>query len=217
MNMIRNLFGAMEARRKTENRFFVGIFAIACLGLTVLGLCIVIVSSILNAVETSSVNQIYGETYARSCEPVPTGRETIDNMPELEPAHKLLILISDSQRRHSWHAELPRQWRADTVEEVVLIACIEEELLLLETCEYLRDSARSEDAYTVRIRRQQYQTRLIILNAHTAQRIDSRTVTGSEPPECPEDDGRIGSGERRGEPVEWADFAPWVERYVFEN
>ena len=217
MNIINNLLDAMEARRRRQNRNAAIIFGGGCLVFVVLGIIIVIVGSILNAVETANVNNLYGETLASACQPVPAGSDSTDNLPDVATPRGLLLLESDTQRRHGWHSELPAQWRAENADEVVLIGCVEEERVLLETCEYLRDSARSDDAYTVRIRREQYRTTLVLLNAQTARRIDSQTLTGSEPEACPEDDGEFGSGEQRGDALAWADFAAWVETYVFES
>lgn len=215
MKFITDLFESMEARRKREERaatiFFIG----GIIAILILGVIVMIVINILNAVETANVNNIYGETYASTCQSMPAGQDSDSNLTDAAPPRQMLLLIANTQRRHPWHDDLPAQWRAETEDEVSLIGCVEEESILIETCEYSRDSARPGDTYTVRIKREQSQATVVLVNPTTARRIDSLTVTGAEPPPCPEDDGEFSSGEQRGEPLQWQDFAAWAENYIF--
>ncbi len=218
MKFINNILDSMEARRRREDRMALMIFGGGCLIFIVLGIVIVIVTGILNAVETANVKSTYGDTYASACDPVPAGNDSIDNLTDAPTPREILLLISDTQRRHAWQSDLPAQWRADNQDEVALIGCVSEEQILLETCEYSRDSARSEEAYTIRIRREQNQTSIVLINPRTARRIDSMTVLGTEPDACPVDDESITtSSEIQGDPVTWDDFAGWVEGYIFDN
>ena len=41
------------------------------------------VTTILNAVETSSLQSIYGDTYVSACEPVPSGKTAVSNAPDV--------------------------------------------------------------------------------------------------------------------------------------
>lgn len=217
MKFISDLFDAMEARRRRENRAAALFFGGGCLIFIVLGIVIVIVTSIMNAVETAKVNDTYGEVYASACQPVPSGTDSTDNLPDAATPRQILLLTSDTQRRHAWQSDLPSQWRAESEDEVALIGCVNEERVLLETCEYQRDSAHEDEAYTVKIRREQYQITLVLINPQTARRIDTLSITGPEPDACPEDDGSLTTGEQRGEKVQWADVAGWVEGYVFDS
>lgn len=207
----------MEARRRRRNREAAIFIGGGCLIFLVLGAIIVIVGTIMNAVETANVKRIYGETYASTCQSVPEGAESIENLPTSGPPHRLLLLISDTQRRHGWHSDLPPQWQATNEEEVSLIGCVTEQSNLLETCEYWRDGEDSDTAYTVKIMREQYESTLVLVNAQTGRRIDSLTVTGSEPEPCPEDDGSLTSSMIHGAEVAWADFASWTETYIFHD
>lgn len=213
MAFFNDLFKSMEARRKRTTMLILGG---GCLMLLIISVVMVIVGVIFNAVETSRVNDLYGETLASICQPVPPGQESVDNFPDASVPRGVLLLTSDTQRRHAWHSELPAQWRADNGDEVVLVGCVEVVQTVIETCEYLRNSVGGEEPFTVRIRREQHETTLVLVNPQTARRIDSLTITGSEPDACPEDDGEFNSGEISGSEVTWDDFAGWIETYVFE-
>jgi hypothetical protein len=217
VKFLNNIFDAMEARRRREDRIAAMIFGGGCLTFIILGMIIVIVTTILNTVETAKVNSAYGDAYASACQPVPSGNESVDNLTDAVPPRRILLLTSDTKRRHEWYSDLPEPWRAENEEEVDLIGCVADDQILLETCEYLRDSARADEAYTVSISREQNQTTLVLINPQTARRIDSLTIAGSEPDACPEDDGSLVSGEQRGEEVKWVDFASWLETYVFDR
>ncbi len=215
MKIINDLFESMEARRRRQNRQATIVFGGGCLIFFILGIIFLIVSTVLNAIETANVNSIFGETYARTCQTVPGGNDSPDNIPDAASPRQVLLLIADTQRRHQWHDALPPQWSAQVEEDVAIIGCVEEERIELEICEYARSSSRSENAYTARISREQYQVTLTLINAQNARRIDSQTILGSEPEPCPEDDGEFGSGEQRGTVPQLADFANWLEGYVF--
>lgn len=218
MKFIENILDSMEARRRRQDRMAIMIFGGGCLIFIVLGIIMVIVTGILNAVETANVKSTYGDTYASACNPVPAENDSIDNLTDAPTPREILLLTSDTQRRHGWQSDLPEQWRADNQDEVALIGCVSEDQILLETCEYFRDSARTEDGYTIRITREQNQANMVIINPRTARRIASLTVTGSEPEACPEDNESITtSSELLGAPVTWDDFAAWAEGYIFNQ
>lgn len=215
MKIINDLFESMEARRQRQNRQAAMVFGGGCLIFLILGIIMLIVSMILNAVETANVNSTFGETYASTCQTVPGGQDSPDNIPDVVTPRQVLLLIANTQRRHQWHNDLPPQWRAETADDVAIIGCVEEERIELETCEYSRDSSRTEDAYTARITREQYQITMTLVNAQNARRMDSLMLFGSEPDPCPEDDGEFGSDVRRGARPQLQDFANWLEGYVF--
>lgn len=215
VRFVNELLDKMDARRKRQERQAALIFGGGCLVLLVLGVVMVIVGSILDAVETANVKSTYGEDLASACRPVPAGSDSVDNLPDVPTPRGVLLLISDSQRRHAWHSSLPEQWRAENAEEVAIIGCVEELERELETCEYSRDSARADQAYTVRIRREQHEATIVLINPSTSRRIDSLTLSGSLPEPCPEDDGSMTSGEIQGSEVAWDDVAAWVETYIF--
>lgn len=175
-----------------------------------------IVQAVLNAVESSTVNDRYGETIANSCQPVPVGSTSTDNLPETEPPRPLVLLIADTQRRHAWHSDLTAQWQAEDEASTVLVGCVDEEYVELETCSYTRQSARGEGSFTVRIVREQHTVTITLINPVDGRRIDERTFTGPEPDPCPPDTEDLTSGTERGEDLTLANFGVWLEGYVLD-
>lgn len=217
MKLITDLFDRMEARRKREDAIAFTIFGVGCLTFIVLGIIIAIVSTIMNAVESSTVRSTYGDTYATACINVPAGADSVDNLPDKVAPRAVLLLEAGTDRRHDWYSQLPAQWQAQNKGQVALIGCVQQEWVVLETCEYQRASNDYDSgSYTVSIDRKQDQVTVVLINPDTSRRIDSLTLSGSEPEACPVDDGKLTSGERRGNPVQWSDAAAWVEGYVFD-
>lgn len=216
MDFISGVFGYFEARRRRQNIIAAMVFGSCCIIFMVIALVMAIVSSIANGVESGNVRNLYGDTYASACDPVPAGNEDEDNLPDVDSPRAVLLLISDTQRRHGWHSELPAQWQAENEEAVAVIGCVEEERITLETCEYERDSSRGGGTFTIRVERQQYEATITLINGETGRIIDSRTIDGSKPDDCPDDDDVSVSGTERGDEVEWEDFAGWLEGYVFD-
>ena len=215
MNLLGGMFNYFEARRRRRQMETAAVFGIGCGAFIICGLVIVIVGSIMNAVESGNVQRLYGD-YAGACNPAPAGNKDKDNFPDVDSPRAVLLLISDTQRRHAWHSELPAQWQAENEDEVVLIGCVEEEEINLETCEYERDASDGDGTFTIRVERVQNEATIVLINPETGRVIDSLTVEGSEPDDCPDDDDVNVSGEEAGEDVEWDDFAGWIEGYVFD-
>ncbi|MGB7338871.1 MAG: hypothetical protein WBC91_08275 [Phototrophicaceae bacterium] len=216
MNFLGGLWNLMEARRRRRNMETAVVFGIGCGAFLICGIIAVIVGSIMNAVETGAVRSAYGADNAAACQSMPSGRDDKDNMPDADSPRQILLLQANTQRRDAWHSELPAQWQAENEAEVALIGCVEQEEITLETCEYNRTAADGDGSFTVRVELKQYQTTLVLINPETSRRIDSLTVTGSEPDECPDSDDVTVSGDQFGDAVEWDDFASWIETYVFE-
>lgn len=216
MNFIGGIFNYFEARRRRQNIIAAIVFGSCCAIFAVIAIIMVIVTSISNGIESGNVRSLYGDTYAQACNPTPAGNTDKDNFPDVDSPRAVLLLISDTQRRHAWHSELPVQWQAENEEAVVLIACVEEEEISLETCEYEREASRGDGTFTIRVERVQNQATIVLINAGTSRVIDSLTVEGSEPDDCPDDEDVSVSGEEEGEVVEWDEFAGWIEGYVFD-
>lgn len=216
MQLFNRISEAMDARRRRQDRQAAVIFGVGCAFLIVVAIVFFIVGAIISAVETRTVMSTYGEAYANACQPVPAGQIAIENMPAAEAPRGVLLLAGDTTRRHGWHSELPTPWRAESEADVVLIGCVVETDLSIETCEYTRP-VPGEEPFTVRIEREQHEVTLVLINPQTGRRIDALTVTGTEPAPCPVDDGEFNSGTQSGEPVVWEAFAEWVEGYVFDS
>jgi hypothetical protein len=214
---MRRVLDYMEDRRKRQNREAAFIFGGCLVLFSIIAAVMFVVVTIFNAIESSTVNRAYGEV-ASACDPFPVGQESVDNLPSTESPREILLMIGNTQRRHAWHSQVPVAWRAESGEEVGLVGCIEEDWVELETCEYLRDSARGQEPFTIRIDREQHQIEIVLINPENDRRIDSQTVLGGEPLPCPEDNESITtSGNQRGAEVVFQDVAPWVEGYVFDD
>jgi hypothetical protein len=193
---------------------------ILMIGIGVMALFIVgmgAVMAVFNAAESSAVNDLYGETIASSCQPVPVGSTSTDYLPPTGPPRPLVLLIADSQRRHAWHSDLSTQWRAENESAVVLVGCVEEDYVELETCSYTREAERGGDTFTVRIVREQHTATVTLINPADGRRVDALTLNGPEPSPCPADTGDLSSGRERGPDLTWADFAVWAEGYVLDT
>lgn len=175
-----------------------------------------IVLAVFDAVESSAVNNLYGETVASSCQPVPVGSTSTDYLPQLDPPRQLVLLTAGSQRRHAWHNDLTTQWKAEDEASVALVGCVAEDYIELETCSYTRESVRGGETFSVRITREQHTATITLINPTDGRRIDELTLTGSEPDPCPPNTEDITSGRQRGDDLIWADFALWVEGYILD-
>lgn len=216
MNIIGGIWDMMEERRRRRNRETAVVFGVGCGAFLICGIVVIIVGSILNAIETGAVHSAYGSTYASACQPMPFGSDSLDNLNDGSSPRKVLLLTGGTQRRDAFHSELPKQWRAENEESVSLIACVEHEKTVIETCEYERSS--NNGTYTARIKREQHTTTIALVNPNSGRRIDSLEIIGAEPNKCPDDyDDAPTSRIISGGDVEWDKFASWIEGYVFRD
>jgi|GEM_PF-2394092 len=215
-NMLDNLIDTVTEHQREEQRRGCKTMVYFAIGLFVLGIVLVIVGTIMTFVEESAVVGTYGESLANLCNPMPVGSDSLDNAPQGEAPLGLLILIANTRQRHGWFQDVPALWRAETEAEVDLVACVEEEKTTLETCPYARDSARADEAYTIRIDRVQYSASVVAVNPKTGRRISSLILTGAEPPPCPPDTPEITNSKPiYGEKLTFNDMATWIESLVF--
>ena len=218
MNIFNRISDYMEEQRRRENREAAIILGGGCLVFIVVGIVFAVFALIFNTVETANVNNIYGETIAQSCQPVPIGEASIAHVPDSPEPRQIVLLIADAQRRHAWHTQLQPQWQAEDEAEAVLVGCVETESTVLETCQYARASTRGDGNYTISIDRRQFETSLTIINPITGRRIASDTVQGSIPDDCPEDDDTLSSGMTiDGSRVELDDFSGLLEQHIFDS
>jgi uncharacterized membrane protein len=214
-NIIDRLIDTVNERQRREQRQGCQFMIFAVGIIIVLGIILIIVGAILSAVEEANVVNQYGEGIASLCQPVPVGSGSLENRPQDANSYRILLLDAGSKRRHDWFSDLPATWRAEDEDAVAFVGCVEEERETIETCEYERPSARS-GTFTVRIEREQYTTTLVLLNAESGRRIDSLTVEGAVPPECPDDDDSVTTSSKiAGEKPALDDFADWLEPFIF--
>jgi len=206
--------GNLTAWEQRDSRRGAFVLLVGCGAVALFILVMGIGLAIFNAVESSAVNDLYGETIASSCQPVPVGSMSTDYLPQVEPPRLLVLFTAGSQRRHAWHNSLTTQWKAEDEASVALVGCVAEDYIELETCRYTRIPERGGEPYTVRIIREQHTATITLVNPTDGRRIDELTLTGSEPAPCPPDTDDLTSGRQRGEDLTWADFALWAEDYV---
>jgi hypothetical protein len=206
----------MKENKDRKNRQAATFFLILGAGFALLIVVMGVAVAIFNVVESSAVNDLYGETIAQSCQPVPVGSLSPDSLPDASPPRQLLLLTADSQRRHAWHSSLTVQWQAADEAAVALVGCVAEDYIELEECTYSRLAERGEEPYTIRVTREQHTVTITLINPTTGQRIDELTLMGSEPGPCPPDTDDLTTGRERGDDLTWADFAAWAEPYILE-
>lgn len=214
-----NLIDRVNEYEREEQRAGCKMLIYFAIGIGVLGIVMVIVGAIMAFVEESNVVSTYGEQLANSCNPMPVGADSLDNMPQDEAKPLgLLILIAGTRQRHAWFHDVPALWRAETQDAVDLIACVEEEKETLETCEYEREGSRGNDYYTIEIERIQYSTTVVTVNPVTGRRISSLTLEGAEPDACPPDTSDITTSRSiYGDKVTFNDIGTWIEPLVFDE
>jgi hypothetical protein len=210
-------YGNLTAREQREGRQGLRIMLIGAGAFVLFIIGMGAVLAVFDAVESSAVNDLYGETIARSCQPVPVGSMSIDHLPQAAPPRPLVLFTADSQRRHAWHDRLSTQWKAEDEASVVLVGCVAEDYVELETCRYTRTAAGGSETYSVRVIREQHTATVTLVNPADGRRIDALTLTGPEPAPCSSPDTEDSVPDRvRGTDLTWADFAVWVESYVLE-
>ena len=218
MNFLGGIWNMMEARRRRRNIETAAFFGVGCGAFLICGIIAIIVGSIMNAVETGAVRSAYGASYAEACDGMPSGSESLDTLDKGDTTpRQVLILTGDTQRRDDFHAEMPSQWRAEDEDSVSLIACVERESEVIETCAYERPS--DEGSYTVDVDREEHSVTVVLINPDTGRLIDSMTVDSDEPDDCPDDYDDVPTGNTisADDDVEWDDFASWIEDYVFDD
>ncbi len=212
-NLFSRLQDYMYERRKQRDRETFILLGGGCAIVLVIAVIMIIVGTIFSAVETANVQRTYGKTYARACQPIPAGSDSTANLPDAPPPLGILLMNAGTQQRHTWHSQLPEQWRAESETNVALVGCVDEAEVLLETCEYSR--AADEGSFTVRVKREQIVMTLLLINPDTSRRVASQTVLGTEPEACPLDEDVVGSKTLQGDTPTWEAFAPFVETFVF--
>ncbi len=217
-NALDNFIDRINEYEREEQRAGCKMLIYFMVGIGVLGIVMIIVGAILAFVEESNVVSIYGEQLANSCNPMPVGADSLDNMPDAASPFGLLILIEGTRQRHAWFQDVPAMWRAETQDAVDLIACVEEEKVTLETCEYERASTRGNGSFTIKIERIQYSTTVVAVNPVTGRRIASLTLDGTEPDACPPDTSDITTSQTiYGDKATFSDIGTWIEPLIFDE
>jgi len=94
-----------------------------------------------------------------------------------------IVLLSEG-KKHIWNDSLPPAWMPKAVSDTELVACIGEEYSeLIETCEYSPTGLPPPTAYFYRY---SYRVEATVLTANTGNLINTITIYGSPPRDCPD-------------------------------
>jgi len=218
-NVIDNVIDRVNEHQREQERGGCKMIMGFAIGMFVVSIVMVIIGTVMTFVEENTVVSTYGEQLATVCNPMPIGEDSLDNMPQDEATPLgLLILIANTRQRHDWFQDVPALWRAESQDTVDLAACVEEEKVTLETCEYERASTRGNGSYTIDIKRVQHSATVVAINPMTGRRIASMTIDGKEPDACPPDTDDITvSKTLDGEKPTFSEIATWIESLVFDE
>ena len=75
--------------------------------------------------------------------------------------------------------DFPETWRAQTAQKTELVACIQVEVVLVETCPY-----KLKNGQAVSVERYQYKTSVALREAQTASVVAETSWQGTEPAKC---------------------------------
>ena len=93
-----------------------------------------------------------------------------------------IVLLSEG-KKHTWNESLPPAWVPKAVSDTELLACIGEEYSeLIETCEYSPTGLPPPTAFFYRYG---YYAEVTLLTAGTGNLIDTITISGAPPGDCP--------------------------------
>jgi hypothetical protein len=97
--------------------------------------------------------------------------------------HPIVLFYTRSER--GWKpAEYPQNWLPKSVKEIQLVACIDDDWRIIETCYYRNEiKTYTGNEFETLYRKQLYRT-VRVVEAITGKNLDTSTQTGSLPPEC---------------------------------
>jgi hypothetical protein len=115
-----------------------------------------------------------------------------------------IMILGTDARAADWNSQIPVDWRPPAPEQVQLVACLEEQQIELERCQYTGGSD------LVRYRRQ---LSVSLREAHTGDLVAEDTFEGSNPRQCP---STKPSNLRQllGNPVALDEVLTWLNEYV---
>ncbi len=87
-----------------------------------------------------------------------------------------IVLLSTLGGLHEWSYGLPVEWEPNSVSEVELVACVEnEEAIIIETCQY--SGGPPVDRFI-------YEVVIYLMDAKTGETIGIQAISGDSPREC---------------------------------
>ncbi len=129
---------------------------------------------ISSVVDKYMVRQKYGGEIIDLCAE-PKGVPNLANLPTTSSPWRVAV-IEDIGTTARWHDQLPAERRANDKDSTNIIACVERQRQVIETCEYTSGQP---------IDRVQYYVDVSLFNAENYQMISTFQVWGSIPTTCP--------------------------------
>ena len=138
-------------------------------------------------------------------QPTPTVVVVQAPIPKGDSPLAVFIRDANTGQVHSWHSELPPDWRAASIEEASLVASIREVPELVETCQYI--------PYSVILRiRSNYEVSLSLRDPSAV--VATQIFKGDDPPFCPSVRGQGVPTWQSGNPPQVTEFKQWLESFV---
>ncbi len=141
------------------------------------------------------------ELYAEVCK----GNGLAEATPYLGgPGPHPIVFLAPDGTPGTWSDELPDGWEPETPAEAELVACGEEEEMLLEVCPYAGGSD---------IRRYQYTAHIVLRSAATGEQLSLLTIQGEPPRTCATEES-VNVSRIDGSHIDFEQVKPWLSGYV---
>lgn len=125
--------------------------------------------------------------------------------------HPMMLATEHGEIHFEWQSDpsewvglIPSGWLAGNPEEMQLVACVEEQLVTIEVCEYTGGSD---------ITRYRIEAAVRLIEARTGSLIAEQTFQGSQPRSCRYTEDRDLKA-IYGDPVSLTEVQAWLEEYV---
>ncbi|MBP8000093.1 MAG: hypothetical protein KA314_25370 [Chloroflexi bacterium] len=120
------------------------------------------------------------------------------------PGPHPIVFLASNGTPGAWSDELPKGWEPETLTEVELVACGEEEEVLLEVCPYAGGSD---------IRRYQYTAHIVLRSAATGEQLGLLIIAGESPRRCAAEES-VNISRIDGSHVDFEQIRQWLSSYV---
>lgn len=120
------------------------------------------------------------------------------------PGPHPIVFLASNGTPGAWSDELPEGWEPETLTEVELVACGEEEEVLLDICPYAGGSD---------IRRYQYSAHIVLRSAATGEQLGLLVIAGESPRRCAAEES-VNISRIDGSHVDFEQIRQWLSDYV---
>ena len=143
-----------------------------------------------------------------------SGHEIHNSVPytDVSSIHPLRV-IGKLGDQNLYFDDYPDGWRAKSMKELQIVACLEEEWRIIEKCSYGRFGI-SSDAELIRELHIVYVT---VYESYSGQKLDEISIIGKNPRPCA-DNEKFTEGQKvkivKGEPVHWKEIFSRLQKWV---